>query len=46
MDIVGLAPRTVNSYPHELDGGRRPRVASESHSLNPTFIVLDEPVSA
>ena len=23
MDIVGLAPRFANSYPHELDGGRR-----------------------
>ena len=22
MDLVGLAPRLVNAYPHELDGGR------------------------
>ena len=26
MEIVGLAPRLINSYPHELDGGRRQRV--------------------
>ena len=23
MDVVGLAPRLINAYPHELDGGRR-----------------------
>ena len=26
MDIVGLAPRFYNAYPHELDGGRRQRI--------------------
>lgn len=26
MDIVGLARRFVNAYPHELDGGRRQRI--------------------
>ena len=26
MDIVGLAPRLFNAYPHELDGGRRQRI--------------------
>lgn len=26
MDLVGLARRLVNSYPHELDGGRRQRI--------------------
>ena len=47
MDIVGLAPRFYNAYPHELDGGRRQRIGcSQSLALNPKFIVCDEPVSA
>lgn len=47
MDTVGLARRLANSYPHELDGGRRQRIGvARSLSLNPKFIVCDEPVSA
>ena len=47
MDTVGLARRLAYAYPHELDGGRRQRIGiARAISLNPTFIVCDEPVSA
>lgn len=47
MDTVGLARRLVNTYPHELDGGRRQRIGiGRAMILEPDFIVCDEPVSA
>ena len=47
METVGLDRRFRNSYPHELDGGRRQRIGiARALVIEPEFVVCDEPVSA